>query len=657
MKTSMLLNNKDTRLHEIPIGELLLREGLIDKAQLKNALQIQKNAKVYQPIGQILIHQKLITRKQLRFIISRYNKRLRIGVILVKMGMLNRDQLIYALKLQKELKLPLGKTLMKLNLITEETLKQALCKQLNIPFVDLDNITIGKDLAGIINKYYAQKHRIVPIARIGNVMTLAMDDPTDVYLIEEVRKSCKLYIKVVTATLSAIKNACARLYEADYHEPKAEDTSIELIEEDPLEQFEKSKYIESQESRNAITLLRKMMSFALNKNATDIHLEAQDRCMIVRFRLDGVLQEFHLGKIQEEINRNRREIIARVKILCNLDIAEKRRPQDGSFRAQMKKDGEKTNIDFRVSIIPGHYGENAVIRILDPKNAPKSIFELHFSKHITEKLNELLHRTSGIILVTGPTGSGKTTTLYGALSTISEPGIKILTAENPIEYIYDNMTQCEVNDRIGNTFANYLRSFLRHDPEVIMIGEIRDIETAEMAFRAAQTGHLILTTLHTNDALSTITRLLDLGIDRTQIATCLIGVLSQRLVRQVCPNCKEDYNPSEEIIKELFSGIPKHVRWQKGRGCTQCNFSGYKGRMAVAELWIPSEDDIIAINKAADFEELRASSARNTITMAESVMEKLHEGITNPEEVIRTFPYSSIRQFRIVQQEQLILSR
>jgi type IV pilus assembly protein PilB len=310
--------------------------------------------------------------------------------------------------------------------------------------------------------------------------------------------------------------------------------------------------------------------------------------------------------------------------------------------------GQEVKIDFRISIVPGYFGENVVLRVLDSRKAPKSIDELGFSVRINEAFHKLLTRNTGILLVTGPTGSGKSTTLYGALMTCYRPGIKILTAEDPIEYVYEKITQCEVNRKIDNTFAKYIRAFLRQDPEVIMVGEIRDSETAEMAFRAAQTGHLVLSTLHTNDAVGSVTRLLDLDVDPSLIASCLLGVVSQRLVRKVCPSCKTQYKPSAELLKEFFDAAPLGVRWIKGKGCPRCNHTGYSGRMAVAELWTPSDKDIILINKRKDIEDLRNSAYRTTLSMAEDALEKLSAGKTNLEELIRTLPFSNISRFRQV---------
>jgi type IV pilus assembly protein PilB len=329
-----------------------------------------------------------------------------------------------------------------------------------------------------------------------------------------------------------------------------------------------------------------------------------------------------------------------------VDIAERRRPQDGRFHGRFMKDTKEVKIDFRVSVVPGYYGENIVLRILDPRNAPTSIDQLGFSQKFNDGFHQLLKNNTGIFLATGPTGSGKSTTLYGALMTSYRPGIKILTAEDPIEYIYDRITQCQVNSRIGNTFAEFIRAFLRQDPEVIMIGEIRDPETAQMAFRAAQTGHLVLSTLHTNDAISTITRLLELDVEADLIASCLLGVLSQRLVRQICVHCKEEYLPPKGLLKEFFSVPPPNLRWYKGQGCSQCSHTGYNGRVAVGELWTLSEQDSFLLNKQADLDSLRKSSRGNTILMAEDVMEKLQEGKTTLEELLRTLPYSKIYQFR-----------
>jgi type IV pilus assembly protein PilB len=303
-------------------------------------------------------------------------------------------------------------------------------------------------------------------------------------------------------------------------------------------------------------------------------------------------------------------------------------------------------VDLRVSVVPSYYGESVVLRILDKQNAPSTLEQLRFPLAVSQKLKQLLERPSGILLVTGPTGSGKSTTLYASLMRVYRPGIRILTAEDPIEYIFDHFSQSEVNEQIGNTFASYLRAFLRHDPEVIMVGEIRDQDTAETAFRAAQTGHLLLSTLHTNSAVGVVPRLMDLNIDPNTLASSLIGVVGQRLVRQICETCKKPYEPSNQLMREFFQDRPSGLVFYKGEGCADCNLTGYRGRLTIAELWVPSEADITLIAKSAPFEDIRASARATTSSMAESAWQLINEGHTNLEELIRMLPYQVTVDFR-----------
>jgi type IV pilus assembly protein PilB len=589
----------------------------------------------------------LLTEKQQVCLRGLFDERPRLGDLLVRSGAVTEDLINLGLNHQKNKGLRLGEALVEQNLVTEDVMRQALCQQLNVPFIEMQSLSVDPGLSRLINRNYAQKHRIVPIAKLGRTVTLVMDDPTDRALIDELAAITGYTINVVTSTRAGILDAFSRVYEQI--EGIEADSTLQLIHEAGAEGQDASKYVESLELRRADTLVTQLIGIGLNNGASDIHIEVTDRKVHTRFRIDGVLQELYLGSLENEVNRLKREVVSRVKILGSLDIAEKRRPQDGSFRARIRKGGADVKIDFRISIVPGYYGENVVLRVLDARNAPKSIDDLGFSGKINQAMNKLLKRNTGILLVTGPTGSGKSTTLYGALMTCYRPGIKILTAEDPIEYVYDKITQCEVNPKIDNTFAKYIRSFLRHDPEIIMVGEIRDSETAEMAFRAAQTGHLVLSTLHTNDAVSSVTRLLDLNVDPSLIASCLLGVLSQRLVREVCPHCKKQYRPSDGLLKEFFDVPPRWMRWLKGKGCSQCNYTGYNGRMAVAEVWTPSDEDIILINKRASIDELRKSSYESTAFMAEDAMEKLRQGKTNLEELMRTLPFSGISQFRRIE--------
>jgi len=621
----------------------LVKKGDKQAQENKGGGEPQKMGEA-EPFGRIVLEQEILSEEHSGLVSAGGERRPRLGHLLVRSGALSEEMLKVSLEHQEKSGIRLGEALVELNFVTEEVMRQTLCTQLNIPFINFDNIQVDRTLSRVINKNYAQRHRIVPIAKIGRTMTLVMDDPTHTELVEELEAFTGFTINVVTSTRAGIVDAFSRLYEDK--QPRGMHLGLQLIDEEGAETESLSKYVDSPQNRRADTLVTQLIGIALRNGSSDIHLETTDRRIFIRFRIDGVLQELYLGPLGDEVNRLRREIVSRIKILGKLDIAERRRPQDGSFRARIVKNGEESKVDFRISIIPGYYGENVVLRVLDARKAPKSIHELGFSERINDTMNRLLKRNTGILLVTGPTGSGKSTTLYGALMTAYRPGIKILTAEEPIEYVYDKITQCEVNPKIGNTFANYIRSFLRQDPEIIMVGEIRDAETAEMAFRAAQTGHLVLSTLHTNDAVSSITRLLDLNVDPSLIASCILGVLSQRLIRQICPHCKVEHVPSKELLKEFFHMTPPDVSWFKGRGCGLCNHTGYSGRLAVAELWTPSDEDIILINKGAGINELRRSSYRSTILMAEDAVEKLAGGTTNLEELIRTLPYSTVHQFQ-----------
>lgn len=633
---------------EPKLGELLLKRGLLTSAQLHEALCLQRELTIYKPLGQILVDQKVMAAPQLNLVLDVYRKRCRLGEVLIKTGVIIRDQLTVALEQQQTTGLRLGETLLKLNYLTEEEMRRALSIQLNIPFVDLDKMTLPRSLATLINKGYARKHLVVPTARHETTITLAMDDPTAAAVIGELRSSTGNALEVVTATRGAIQRAFTRVYEEQMlQEPGGLTASAELFTRDELEELDPTGTTGTDyQTEKADELVRKLITYAITCRASDIHFETLRHSVRIRFRIDGVLQDPNLGVVGEAINKNNRAIVSRIKVLGKLDIAEKRRPQDGAFRVRMEKDGRLLNIDLRISIIPGYYGENVVLRILDARNAPRSVEHVGLSPAITEGLLQLLRKTTGLILITGPTGSGKSTTLYGALMTLYTPEIRILTAEDPIEYVYEYFSQCEVNDKIGNTFASYLRAFLRHDPEVIMLGEIRDAETASMTFRAAQTGHLVLSTLHTNDAVSALTRLLVLGVDATLITSSLLGVLSQRLVRELCADCKQACQPAETLMQEFFDEPPADITWYAAQGCPRCNFTGYRGRMAVAELWVPNDQDIILINKGAPFDEIQASAATSTLSMAADAMQKLRAGRTNLDELIRTLPYSSIRQFR-----------
>ncbi|MGE5361550.1 MAG: GspE/PulE family protein [Bacteroidales bacterium] len=637
---------------EALLGELMVREGLITEPQLQVALKKQAESKSYVPLGQVLIGLRLITQRQLNLVLGGVDKRPKLGEVLVRAGAITQDQLDHALKEQKKRHIPLGQLLVKLGYVTDEGMRQCLALQLNIAFIDLDRTDIDKGLSRFINRNYARRHSLVPVSCSEQILTICMDDPSQFNLIEELNRTTGYIVTVVTAPHESITRAFQRIYgEGGGDAPtltssSSNNESVDLVSEDEGDGLGSQYLDDGSHNKRADAIVRDLLGYAIGKRSSDIHIETLATNVQVRFRTDGVLQMLRSPELEEACKKNGREVISRLKVLAKLDIAERRRPQDGSFRVRVERDGEQASIDLRMSVVPGYYGESVVLRLLDRKRAPQSLADLGFAAPVEEKFKGLINRPSGIVLVTGPTGSGKSTTLYAALMMLYKPEIRILTAEDPVEYVYEQFSQSEVNERIGNTFAAYLRAFLRHDPEVIMVGEIRDEETAEMALRAAQTGHLLLSTLHTTSAVAVVPRLLDLKVDPNLLASCLNGVVAQRLIRRVCPECKAEYRPPEEMLREFFAEVPKDWVFYKGRGCSECNYSGYRGRTTVAELWVPSAEDIFLITKNAPYDELRVSAKRTTHSMADEVHRRLRAGETNLEEIIRMLPYEAIYEFR-----------
>jgi type IV pilus assembly protein PilB len=632
------------------LGELLIERGVITTQQLHEALRLQSASPKYVQLGQVLVQEGYLTTAELDRVLDTHGKRSRLGEVLVRSGLISQEQLTHGLRHQRKHKMPLGRLLIKLGYVNDDTMRQALASHLNVPFIDLDRLSLDPALARVINRSYAKRHMVVPVASLRGTITVCMDDPSDRATVEELTRTTGQYISVVTASHNAIAGAFTRLYEEDTRKVgKTATQQVEVVtDQDPESPAPRSRYVHDyRNGKNADVVVRRLLTMAIEQRASDVHIEMLSNRLSIRFRVDGVLESLPLGDLQHACNESAREIVSRIKILASLDIAEKRRPQDGAFRVRLDHSGNsQKNIDLRVSVIPSVYGESVVLRVLDRSRLPGSIDELGFPAQGSRKLKELLRRPSGILLVTGPTGSGKSTTLYAALNTMYRPQIRVLTVEDPVEHVYEHFSQSEVSEQIGNTFASYLRAFLRHDPEVIMVGEIRDEETAEVAFRAAQTGHLLLSTLHTNTAVAAITRLRDLHIDPNLIASSLMGVLGQRLVRQVCAHCKAEYRPSDELLRQVFGSGEPDMAFFKGQGCEVCNFTGYHGRMTVMELWVPDDEDVILIAKGASFEEIRQSATRSTFSMADCAWSLLADGRTNIEELIRMLPYSTIDEMR-----------
>jgi len=628
----------------VRLGELLLAEGLLTATQLEEALRLQGTPDGYAPLGHILIAQKIITRDQLLSVLERHRRSSKLGDILLKSREINRGQLETALAEQLRTRQALGEVLLRLGYISEERLRVALCRQLHIRFFSLDTIILDPTLRTLVSEKFATKHRTVPVSRIGNLLVLAMDDPTQTRLVDDLQGSTGLKIEVITSTSAQITRALDRLYRPEAPPSLAAGATVDVIGEDAGDDIYAMSTTRRMDSADEI--VRKLLRIAIDRGASDIHLETINSRLQMRFRIDGMLQHFNLGTLGDDLAHQRIEVLSRIKILATLDIAERRRPQDGSFRARVEVDGRMVPMDFRVSVIPSYYGENAVIRILDPRSAPDSVAALKMAAPVTERLQELVRSSAGTILVTGPTGSGKSTSLFAIMKSVYRPEIKIVTAEDPIEYVCPQFCQHEVDERVGNTFATYTRSFLRHDPEVIMLGEIRDADTARLAFRAAQTGHLVLSTLHTNDALGAVARLNDLGVDSTNCTSSLLGVLAQRLVREICWNCKEEYTPADGVLAMMFDSAPSDLRWYRGAGCAQCHQTGYKRRLALAELWTPGFDDVLLINQGAPFEAILETARKNTYSMATDALAKLREGRTTLDELRRVLPLSAARELR-----------
>jgi type IV pilus assembly protein PilB len=564
-----------------------------------------------------------------------------LGELLVASGSITREQLDNALARQKTQKMPIGQLLVKLGYLTDDAMRLALSSQLGVPFIDLDKVVIDRSLARAVNRTFARRHLLLPVAQAGRTLTIAMDDPTKAAVVDDIARLTGQSITVVTSSGRGIQRALRRLYDDEEHE----DTGLVLGESAP-ESSAPVMPLDEQTIRRADELFQYVLGRAIDSRCSDIHLEMLPGGLQVRFRVDGVLRPSDFGLTQQAIDKSAREIISRIKILSQLDISERRRPQDGSFQVSVDRKGAKSSVDLRVSTIPSFYGESVVIRILDRGRAPKGLDALNLESAMSDRIRQALTRTAGIFLVTGPTGAGKSTTLYACLMHLNRPEIRILTAEDPVEYVYPELSQSEVNTEIGNTFAAFLRAFLRHDPEVMMIGEIRDEETAEMAFRAAQTGHLLLSTLHTNSAIEAVPRLLDLGVDASLVASSLIGVMSQRLAREVCSHCRKPDEPAVELVREFFGTMKPDVQLVKGSGCEHCNYIGYQGRMLLADLWVPDAHDQLLVMREAPFEDIKASAVRTTISMAETSWNRLKDGRTTLEELVRVLPYSAVVEFR-----------
>ncbi len=560
---------------------------------------------------------------------------LKLGELLINKNIISQGQLDVALREHERTGELLGKALVRLGFISEEQLLMTLAEQLSIQFVpSLKSKPVPEEVIKAVPARFVWHYKFMPIALKGNVLSIAISNPLDVWPTEDIKFHLGFEVEVVLAVEAEIMEAIKKYYGlgaaiVEGILDKKEDTHAKVDESvTVLESPEKMA-----QDASVIRLVNQLLAEAIQARATDIHIEPYRDRVKVRNRIDGVLYDV---PVPETIKQLHPAIVSRIKIISNMDIVERRLPQDG--RAKVKL-GE-VEVDLRISVIPTLYGENLVIRIL-PTQMIFNVGDLGLATKDLELIDELLEKPHGIIFLTGPTGSGKTTTLYSFLSKLNKPDVKIITVEDPIEYDITGITQMQVNPKIGLTFASALRNLLRHDPDVMMVGEVRDLETAELAIRTALTGHLVFSTLHTNDAASGITRLLDMGIEPYLLASSVQAFIAQRLVRTICSECKETV-PLKEIYQEkekhmdVVEVIEKPSHIFKGKGCEACKFTGYKGRLAIYEiLFIDEAIRKMILDKVSASQIKKKAVEAGMRTLLREGWQKIREGITTPEEVMR----------------------
>jgi type IV pilus assembly protein PilB len=543
---------------------------------------------------------------------------------LVNKGLVSKEQLEKAREESAKTGLTLSKSMEKLGFISELDIAQIVAESMGVPFMDLTDYLVDPEVIRLVPEELARKYKVVPLFKIADSLTVAMQDPHDVEAIDALRSRCKVSsIDPVFSTPDMVEKVISQYYSAQGNiQELADEISDEKLD---LKAASDKGLAEAIEETPVIKLVNLIIFQAVKDRASDIHIEPEDAIVRIRYRIDGLLHE------TQQIPKHLQSVLAsRIKVMAKMDIAETRNPQDG--RIQLKIEGK--GLDLRVSSFPTVHGENIVMRILDKSSLVLGLGELGFLAKELEVFDKVIRRPNGIILVTGPTGSGKTTTLYSALSTINSLSTNIITIEDPVEYELPLIRQTQVNPRAGLTFANGLRSILRQDPDIIMVGEIRDKETAEIAIQASLTGHLVFSTLHTNDSASALTRLIDMGVEPFLIASSVIAILAQRLVRMICPSCKEEYTPASEALKELHLG--EKGKYYHGKGCSKCKDTGFAGRVGIYELLLLNDEirNMVAAKVSAQDIKKKAV-ALGMRTLFDDGMQKVNSGMTTVEEVLR----------------------
>lgn len=597
----------------------------------------------------------------------------KLGEILVRENLISSQQLRDALEYQRLNGGRLGSNLVKLGIISDDVVTTVLARQYGVPSINLELYQIEPETIALISHEASIKYSVLPVSKVGSTLTLAMADPTNVFAMDDIKFMTGLNVEPVIASETSIANAISKYYrsnkaievstavqgeyqkagvangrngkgvgtlsDADLNvsldklqlEKSFDPDDLEVVEEN--EEIDLTELAKASEFAPVVRLVNVLMVDSLRRGASDIHVEPYEKDFRIRFRIDGVLYD-----VMHPPMKMRDALISRLKIMAKLDISEKRLPQDGRIKIKVKVDNRSRELDFRVSTLPTLFGEKVVLRLLDKEKLMLDMTKLGFEERSLEMFKRNISRPYGMVLVTGPTGSGKTNTLYSALQSLNSPETNIMTAEDPVEFNLPGINQVQMKDQIGLNFAAALRSFLRQDPNIVLVGEIRDFETAEIAIKAALTGHLVLSTLHTNDAPSTISRLVNMGIEPFLVATSVNLIQAQRLIRRICKDCKEEVHyPVEGLIDIGFS--PEEaptIKTYKGRGCQVCNGTGYKGRVGLYEVMEVTEEmrELIVIGASA-FELRKRAIECGMISLRESGLWKLREGITTVEEVVK----------------------
>jgi len=553
--------------------------------------------------------------------------------ILINNKILSEDDINLALRVQKEQGGRLSDILIKLNLIDEKNLMSALSQGLGLPLINLSRFTIDREVLKLIPKNTAKHYQVIPISKIGNTLTLAMADPLNIFAMDDVKSLTGYEINPIIAQQVEILKIIEEYYEEEatnlieeiVKDIKGE--SLQLIKEDKEEDLDVSELTRLTQETPVIRLTDTLLERAVEMKSSDLLIEPLEKTMRVRIRVDGVLRE-----IEAPPKQFHNSIISRLKVIADLNIAEHRLPQDGRFKIKIKD----REIDFRVSILPSSFGEKIALRILDKSTATLDLALLGFGEKTLEVIKKCASRPHGMILVTGPTGSGKTTTLYSILKFVDSPTDNIITVEDPVEYQLEGINQVNIKDDIGLTFASALRHILRQDPDTIMVGEIRDFDTVDIAIKSALTGHLVLSTLHTSTAAGTIVRLVNMGVEPFLITSSVICIVAQRLVRKICPHCKENYAPTDTVLSKLQIKSKEGIVFYRGKGCKKCFNSGYAGRIVLSEVLVlsPKIKELI-LGRQQEHNIKNTARIEGMQTLREDGLAKCFLGITSLEEVLR----------------------